>query len=211
MRNRYSTFFVFILVVIIGLLAYFLGKRSASRVVDNIVMNNVLIKQIAELSSLEVRGNANMKSSNITNDGSLTDSFKKLFLERTFNISVPYTAKYGIDLGKQNINVKEKDKQVYVVLPSPGLLSYELRLDQSSTISKKGLFETNDEEAYNRLIQKLYTQSRAQLENNEVYKQQSKQKIKKIIEDYYAPLNFKVEVTFSDEMKSKVVQQDSLQ
>ncbi len=198
------------MVISIGLLAYFLGKRSASRVVDNIVMNNVLIKQIAELSSLEVRGNATIKSSNISNDGSLADSFKKLFLERSFNISVPYTAKYGIDLGRQNINVKEKAKEVYIVLPDPQLLSYELRMDQSLAVSKKGLLETADEETYNRLMQKLYAQSRTQLENNETYRRQSKQKIKKIIEDYYAPLQYKVHITFKDEIKSKVLEQDSL-
>ncbi|MCH5599463.1 DUF4230 domain-containing protein [Niabella ginsengisoli] len=86
-------------------------------------MNDVLIKQIAELSALEVQGNASIKSSNIKDDGSVSDNFKKLFMERTFNISVPYVAKYGINLNNQKINIEEKNKQVYIVLPNPSCLA----------------------------------------------------------------------------------------
>lgn len=206
MRNRFSSFFIFLLILLIGFLAYFLGKRSASKTVDSVVMNHVLIKQIAELSALEVQGNASIKSSNITNDGSITDNFKKLFLERTFNISVPYVAKYGINLDNQKINIEEKNRQVFIVLPNPRLLSYEMRLDRTNAASKKGWLEGNDEAAYNRLIQKLYTQSKAQLEGSTAYEAQSKEKIRKIIRDYYAPLNFEVEITFSNEIRSKVTE-----
>lgn len=207
MRNSTFYFFTFLLIIIIALLAYFVGRKSASKTVDNMIMNDVLIKQIAELSALEVQGNASIKSSNIANDGSITDHFKKLFLERTFNISVPYVAKYGINLERQHINIEEKNKQVYIVLPDPGLLSYELRMDRMNAASRKGLFESNDEEAYGRLVRKLYTQSKAQLESNTNYRQQSKEKIRKIIQDYYAPLNYKVEITFTNELRSKVMEE----
>ena len=205
MRNRFSLFFVFLLIIIIALLAYFLGKRSASKTVDSVVMNDVLIRQIAELSALEVQGNASIKSSNIKNDGSIADNFRKLLMERTFNISVPYVAKYGINLNNQQINIEEKNKQVYIVLPNPQLLSYELRLDKANAASRKGWLESDNEDAYNKLMQKLYTQSKAQLEKNTGYQQQSKEKIRKIIQDYYAPLNFKVEVTFVNDLKSRVI------
>ncbi|MFT4092517.1 MAG: DUF4230 domain-containing protein [Niabella sp.] len=206
MRNRFSSFFIFILIIVIGLLAYFLGKKNASKTIDSVAMNSVLIQQIAELSTLEVNGNASIKSTNIVNDGSLTDSFKKLLMERTLNINVPYTAKYGVDLGRQHINIEAKNKQVYIVLPDPVLLSYELHLDKSDAISREGLLETNDLNGYNRIMQKLYAQSKGQLDNNQAYKQQSKEKIRKIIEDYYSPMGFKVDVTFNNDLKSKVIE-----
>jgi hypothetical protein len=78
-------------------------------------------------------------------------------------------------------------------------------MDRMNAASRKGLFESNDEEAYSRLIQKLYAQSKAQLESNASYRQQSKEKIRKIIQDYYAPLDYKVEITFTNELRSKVV------
>ncbi len=205
MKAKLSFLTVSILILITILIAYFLGKHHASTVVDNIALNGVFVKQIAELASLEVHGNVSIKSSNVTDDGSFTESIRKLFMERTINISVPYIAKYGIDLGKRNISIEEKSKQVYIVLPNPKLLSYEVRLDRTNTILKQGLFQSIDDQTYDRIIQKLYSQSKAQLENNEAYKQQSREKIKSIIADYYLPLQYTVEVTFDDELKSKVL------
>lgn len=207
MAPRPSWFFVGFLILIIAVLAFLMGKGRASKTVDSMVMNNVLIQQIAELSSLEARGNASIKSTNIADDGSLTDYLKKVFIERTVNITVPYVAKYGIDLNNQKITIEEENKQVYIVLPHPKLLSYELRLDKANAVSRKGLFESDNEEAYNKVMQKLYAQTREQLEKNTTFREQSKEKIRKIINDYYAPLNMKVHISFSDEIKSKVLEQ----
>lgn len=206
MQNGCSQVVFLVLALAIGLLAYFLGKKNASKTVENIAMNNSFVQQIAELSSLEVQGVASIKSTNIANDGSLSDNLRKFFMERTFNISVPYIAKYGINLSKQQINIEEKNKQVYIVLPNPELLSYELRLDKADAMVRKGLLEDSNEEAYSNVMKKLYTQSKSQLDNNNTYKEQSKEKIRKVIEDYYAPLNLKVEVSFSNELKSKVTE-----
>lgn len=205
MGHRTSWLFIFLLIVIIGILAYLLGKRNAAKTIDSVALNDVFIQQIAELSSLEVRGNTSIHSTNIKDDGTIVDDLKKLFMERTLNITVPYLAKYGIDLSQQKINIEEKNNQVFIVLPDPQLLSYELRLDKANAISRKGIFETSDEERYNKVMQKLYTQSRVQLENNNNYKEQAKEKIRSIIYDYYAPLNIKVEVSFNSELNSKVL------
>jgi len=189
----------------VGILAYFLGKKNASKSIENIVLNNVFVQQIAELSSLEVRGSTSVKSSNIANDGSLTDAIKKIFLEKTVNISIPYVAKYGVDLNKQKINIEEKNKQIFIVLPEPELLSYELVLDKGVANSSVGLLNASDEKSYSELMQKLYTQSREQLDRNSIYKEKTKEKIKKILTDYYAQLDLKVDITFSKDLKSKVL------
>lgn len=199
-----------IMAIAIAILAYFLGKKNAAKTIDSVALNNVLIQQIAELSSLEIQGNASINSTNIANDGSFSDGLKKLLMERTINITVPYVAKYGVDLEQQTINIEEKNKQVYIVLPSPKLLSYELRLDKADAMTRKGIFETGGEANYSRVEKKLYTQSRAQLEANQTHVLQTKEKIRKIIESYYAPMDLKVDIAFSDEVKSKVVTQPLL-
>ena len=199
-----TLFIILIMAIALSVLAYLLGKKNGSKTIDNVVMNSALIQEIAELSSLEIQGTASIKSTNIANDGSMTDELKKIFLERTVNISIPYVAKYGVDLDKQTINIEEKNKQVYVVIPNPKLLSYELRIDKSDAITRKGIFESANEEIYNNVQKKLYVQSREQLEGNQAYIQQSKDKIRKIIESYYAPMKLKVDIAFSDEIKSKV-------
>lgn len=207
MQKGCSPVVFLLLALIVGVLAYFLGKKNGTKSIDSLAMNNSFVQQIAELSALEVQGVASIKSTNIANDGSLADAFKKIFTERTFNIAVPYIAKYGVDLSKQKVNIEAKNHEVYIVLPEPQLLSYELRLDKADASVKKGLLEDGNEEAYNKVMKKLYLQSKTQLENNNAYKQQSREKIKKVIEDYYAPLNLKVDIKFSSELKSKVIEQ----
>jgi len=135
----------------------------------------------------------------------LTDAIKKIFLEKTVNISIPYVAKYGVDLNKQKINIEEKNKQIFIVLPEPELLSYELVLDKGVANSSVGLLNASDEKSYSELMQKLYTQSREQLDRNSIYKEKTKEKIKKILTDYYAQLDLKVDITFSKDLKSKVL------
>ncbi|MFT3903490.1 MAG: DUF4230 domain-containing protein [Niabella sp.] len=203
MQKR-TYFFVGILVLMIAALSYLIGKRDGTVTHDHFTTNASFIAEIAELSSLEVQGTAAIKSSNVTNDGSIGDAFKKLFLEKTININVPYVAKYGVNLGKQQINIAEKDSTVLVVLPTPQLLSYELRLDKADAVTRSGLLEGSDNEHFVRVQQKLYAQSRAQLEKNTGYIDQCKQKITRVIGDYYAPMQYKVDVVFKDEIKSRV-------
>ena len=193
--------------IVIGVLAYLLGKKSGTKTIDTIALNAAFVKEVAELSSLEVQGTATIKTTNISNDGTMTDAFKKLFMERTVNISIPYVAKYGVNLEAQQLNIEEKNKVVHIVIPVPELLSYELRMDRADAMTRRGMLESPDETYYASIQKKLYAESRKQMEGNPVYIQQSKDRIRKILEQYYAPMQFKVEVLFKDELKSKVIDQ----
>ena len=150
-RNGCLMFVVLIFGIALAVMAYFLGKKNGTKTIDSVAMNNVLIQQIAELSSLEVQGTASIKSTNIANDGSMTDELRKLFLEKTVNLTIPYVAKYGVDLEKQTVSIEEKNKQVYIVLPNPKLLSYELRMDKADAMTRQGLFESGNHENYKRV------------------------------------------------------------
>ena len=193
--------------IVIGVLAYLLGKKSGTKTIDTIALNAAFVKEVAELSSLEVQGTATIKTTNISNDGTMTDAFKKLFMERTVNISIPYVAKYGVNLEAQQLNIEEKNKVVHIVIPVPELLSYELRMDRADAMTRRGMLESPDETYYASIQKKLYAESRKQMEGNPVYIQQSKDRIRKILEQYYAPMQCQVEVLFKDELKSKVIDQ----
>jgi len=191
-------------VIVVGVLAYLLGKRNGTKTIDKIALNAAFVQEVAELSSLEVQGTASIKTTNVANDGSITDELRKLFAEQTLNISVPYIAKYGVDLQQQQLTIEEKNRKVYIVIPTPQLLSYELRLDRADAVTKKGWLTSFNEAAYSTVEKKLYTASRRQLEGDPAYTEQAKAKIRKVLEQYYAPMQFKVEVVFKDEIKSKV-------
>jgi hypothetical protein len=183
------------------LLMFWLGKQFGSRTVNQQVLSNSLIvREIAELSSLEVQGVASIKRSNLENNNEWTDNLKKVFLENTIWVSIPYLAKYGVDVNEKNFRVSVTDKKITVRLPVPHLLSYELKVDRMETSNRKGWLLFQDDETYTEVQKKLYQTSRAQLESNAVYLQQSKDKIRKIITQYYQPFlsDHELEVVFDD-------------
>ncbi|MDE1191536.1 MAG: DUF4230 domain-containing protein [Arachidicoccus sp.] len=210
MKFRFSTaVLVLILVIIIGLLAYFLGKKNGSVKIENIATNEAFIKEISELSSLEIHGTATIKNTNIQNDGSISDNLKKIFLENTVNISVPYIAKYGVDLQQEKINLFPNGKIIAIHLPEPKLLSYELVLDMATGITKEGWFASTNTDYYNAIQASLYTQTKKQMESNNLHKKQTEDKIVSILKEYYKPLGYSVSVQFGDN-ENIIITKDSL-
>lgn len=181
-------------------LVFWLGQRSGARTVnEQILSNGLIVREIAELASLEVQGTATIKRSNLTNDGGWADNLRKVFTENTVWVTVPYTAKFGVDVDEKNFKVIVGKQEVTVLIPATKLLSYELRLDQMETANKKGWFMFSDDETYIDVQKKLYTTTRQQIEQNTAYREQSKEKIRKIIAQYYAPFNLTVNVKFEEE------------
>ena len=198
-------FVIFILAIVLAVMAYFLGKKNGAVTTERLISNTTFLKNIAELSTLEANGSANITSTNILDDGTLTDMMKKLFSEKTIKISVPFTAKYGVSLKNQNIRVNHKDTVVTIFLPEPELLSYELRLDKMDATVRKGLLQSIDEQTLNNLEGKLYSQSRQQMAGNDFYKQEAKNKVQKILEEYFAPLDYNVKLVFDNSQTGKNV------
>jgi hypothetical protein len=191
---------IWLVLVLTVVLVFWLGQRSGARIVnDKTLANSLIVRQIAELASLEVQGTATIKRSNLANDGSWTDNMRKMFAESTIWVTVPYTAKFGVNVDEKNFTVAVDDKEVLVSLPATQLLSFELRLDQMETANKKGWFMFSDDETYTDVQKKLYTSSRQEVEQNSAYREQSKEKIRKIIGQYYAPFNRTVKIRFGDE------------
>lgn len=196
-------FVIFILTIALAVMAYFLGKKNGTVTTERLISNTTFLKNIAELSTLEANGSANITSTNILDDGTLTDMMKKLFSEKTIKISVPFTAKYGVNLKNQNIRVNHKDTVVTIFLPEPELLSYELRLDKMDATVRKGLLQSIDEQTLNSLEGKLYSQSRQQMAGNDFYKQEAKNKVQKILGEYFAPLDYNVKLVFDNSQTGK--------
>ena len=191
---------IWLVLVLTLVLVFWLGQRSGARIVnEQTLSNSLIVREIAELASLEVQGTATIKRSNLMNDGSWTDNLRKVFAENTIWVSVPYSAKFGVNVNEMNFKVAVGEKDVLVSLPAAQLLSYELRLDQMETANSKGWFMFSDDETYTDVQKKLYTTSRQQIEQNSVYREQCKDKIRKIIAQYYAPFNLIVKVKFGDE------------
>ncbi|RAJ83546.1 uncharacterized protein DUF4230 [Chitinophaga dinghuensis] len=175
--------------VVVAMLMFWLGRFFGNKnISQQIISNSTIVKEIAELSSLDVQGSASIKRSNLEEGSSdWTDNLKKTFLENTVWVTIPYEAKYGVDITENNFKVSIAQKHIIVELPSPKLLSYELKVDKMETANRKGWLLSQDDETYTGVQKKLYQTSRAQLESSPVYIQRSKNKIIAIMREYYAP------------------------
>ncbi|WP_341837449.1 DUF4230 domain-containing protein [Chitinophaga pollutisoli] len=187
-----------IILFIIGI--FMLGRCTGNRgssISEKAVNNVLLIREIAELASLEVQGTATFKQSNISNSGEWSDNLKRVFAENTAWVSVPYIAKYGVDTDSTNFHLTVKDTTVFIKLPQPKLLSFELRMNRMETSSRKGWFTFSDDETYTEVQKKLYDTERSQMEENVMNQKQCMNKIIAILRNYYTPLGYEVKVEFT--------------
>lgn len=100
----------FILIIAAIFVGYEIGKFLTERSnKSQVIQNYSFVRNIAELASIEVAGVTTLTSSNINNDGSLTDELKRIFIGKTVRLSAPYTAKYGVDLQDSSLRIEKSD------------------------------------------------------------------------------------------------------
>ncbi|MFZ1527420.1 MAG: DUF4230 domain-containing protein [Ferruginibacter sp.] len=192
-NNKIIIFVLLLLVVAF----YFLGKKNGSNITrTNVVNNMAIIKEIAELGSLSVTGITTVKTTNKEEDGGMYSEFKNFFTEKTINISVPYEAKYGVDMSRQDVKLNSKAGTVTVYLPQVKLLSLQLRLNNMEAISKTGLLYTTTLDDFVKVEKTLYNAALTELENNANNKALAQNHIRFILEKYYAPVGLKVNCVF---------------
>ncbi len=189
-----------VVLVAAGIIAYTWGKhKGQSENRTDIIENYTFVKDIAELASLEVQGTTTFNSTNVAKDESgFGSSLQKYFFENTVTMTVPFTAKYGMDLSADSLKLQRiNDTAVRIVLPRPKLLSYELHLDRLEANGTKGLFSPTDEAFRQGLQKKLYAQSRATLVGNTMYLNRAQERVCKILSDYYKTLGATTVCEFS--------------
>ena len=195
MRNSVSI----VMVLLVALAFYFLGKKSgASNTKISMVENVEMIKQIAELGALDVTGNVKLKISNKEdNDGTLA-KFKNYFSENTLLVTLPYEAKFGVDMSNQKLNINTKASTVVITLPHCKLLSLQLKMDRMETMSQTGLFMSATMDDLVKAQKKLYAQALINIENNPAYIKMAEKHITEILSNYYKPLGYSVSCIFEN-------------
>ena len=200
MRN--NTVIIF-LVLLVAAAFYFLGKKNGSNQTKVDVINNVeVIKEIAELGALNVAGNTNLKMTNRGDNNGLWDKFKNYFAENTLQLSIPYEAKYGVDMSNQQTKIDTKAGTVIIYLPKIKLLSLQLKLDKVDAISKTGVLYTATIDEYLKAQKQLYEEALKVLNNNANYQKLAEDHIRFILDKYYAPLGLKVQCVFGEAASS---------
>jgi hypothetical protein len=192
-----SSIIIVLLLLLCGAM-YFLGKQNGSTQIKNSIVNNQkIVKQIAELAALEVDGSTTTTYSNAGNDNGFWNSIKNYLAENTLQITIPYKAKYGVDLSKAKIVINKNDTAVLLQFPAIQLLSFQLQLDKLQTMNQTGLLNRTTVADMKIAQQQMYTAAQSQLANNTNYIQQATKHISAIFTDYYSPLGYKVICTFN--------------
>jgi hypothetical protein len=194
MRNNGLLIF---LVLLVAVAFYFLGRKSGSAEAKVDVVQNVdLVKEIAEMSALSVAGSTNLKMTNRGDNDGFWNKFKNYLSESTLQVSIPYEAKYGVDMANQKLVVDTKAGTAKIYLPPCKLLSLQLRLDKVDAISKTGILNTATIDDYVKAQKQLYEEANKSLANNTAHTKLAEEHIRFILEKYYAPLGLKVECVF---------------
>ncbi|MBN8834432.1 MAG: hypothetical protein ABS68_12540 [Niastella sp. SCN 39-18] len=191
--NKLIAFIVLLLVIAV----FMLGREMGSKKVKTTIVNNTsMIKEIAELAALNVQGFSTIKVTNKESSGSMYGDLKNALAEKTIHITVPYEAKYGVDMSHQLLNIDTRAGTVKIYLPAVKLLSFQLKLDQVDALSKTGFFYTASIEDYVQVQQSLYKATLQNLQENEANKKLAEDHIAFILKKYYEPLNLKVTCVF---------------
>jgi hypothetical protein len=192
-----STLIIILLLALSGAM-YFLGRKNGVTEIKSTVINNQqLVTQIAELSSLEVSGNTSVKMSNAGDNSSWWEGFKNYLAENTLQVTVPYKAKFGVDMGKGKVDIKQTDTAVVLNFPAVKMLSFQLELDKLETMNQTGLFSRTTIGDMKRAEQQMYISAKQQLESNTSYLEKAKVHMAEIFTNYYKPLGYKVICTFN--------------
>ena len=188
--------------ILLAALGFYFGYTSSrNNTEEKFIHNYEIIKNIAEMGSLEVRGVSKSETKLNSNENTIVDVFEKTFFEKMIKIEIPYVAKYGVSLTNQEIAIREDKTTIFVTLPLVQLLSYELRLDQSDATSKRGLLIFENDNDYLDASKKLYIESRKSLETNTTFMKQSEEQLVKLIKTYLVPTGKNVEVHFENRPK----------
>lgn len=197
--------FLAILIVIVAacIIAFTWGKRKGMAESEtSLIENYAFVRDIAELASVEVDGVSTFKSTNVSQDGAgITGSLKRLLMEQTVTLSAPFTAKFGVDLSDSTLRMVRRDSLLEIHLPQPKLLSYELHLDRLQTSNKQGWFQFQNNNLNTEFQKKLYSQGKAQLQNNGIYLSRSRDRICGILQRYFQPLGVQAVCVFDGEVR----------
>ena len=193
-----STTIIIVMLLLLCGAMYFLGKKNGTTEIKATIINNqLMVQQIAELSALDVSGTTTAKLSNAGDNNSFWEGFKNYLAENTLQVTVPYHAKYGVDMSKGRVNINKNDTAVVLNFPPVKLLSFQLLLDKIEVMNQTGLFSRTTIADMRKAQQQMYVSANEQLSNNAGYQTKAREHITAIFTQYYKPLGYKVICNFT--------------
>ena len=123
---------------------------------------------------------------------------KNYFVENTLLLSIPYEAKYGVDISNQKVEVDTKAGTAIIYLPAVQLMSMQLRLDKLESMTQAGILNSVTIDDFVKAQKEIYKTASATLEGNQGFIKLSEENISNTLGKYYAPLGYKVKCVFGE-------------
>ena len=188
---------IVVLTIAVILISYFWGKNNGANQVKATLVNQIeLVKEIAELASLEASGVTQIKLTNAGDDATYWNKIKNFFVENTLLVQVPFKAKYGIKIDSGDVVIKQEKNKLIIHFPEVVLLSFQIELDKVETMNQTGLFASTTIADFNKAQQQMYQSALKNLNTSDNLKDKAKNKIVTLLSKYFAVLGYSVECTF---------------
>ena len=171
-------------VVIIGLVGFdLLNGKNEKQIITSSTLEKII--KVSDLSTYEAVYNGVAKVNN-----------EKKKDEIDYYVSYEAKVKAGIDFEKVKVNVDDKEKKINVILPE--IKIYEVNVDITSLdyifMNDKANTSTVSEEAYEKCIDDVTTESSTEEAIYDIAKQNAKNIIKALINPFVEQLNSKYEL-----------------
>lgn len=182
-----TTFFISVLIGFFTTIAYPSKYESHEQFVQKYLQS---VEEVFDLQTLEVHGIAQLEYSE--KDHHFLSHFTNPLFAKEYQWYVPFQAVYGISL-KNTRSFKFFNSKIYVDIPQPELLSFDLQMHKKKIISKEGWLVLQKDTKFLTFEKKIYEKQKMELLNNQEFKEKAKKEAQTKILELLKPLNLPVE------------------
>ncbi len=154
------------------------------------------IKPIAKISTYKIHKIEEIQWTNQSNNQEginyIVSKIANLLYSKTLHISIPVTATYGLDLDSTNWYFKTNRDTIFMYIPQPKLLNFEIKWNEKKVVSEKGLLSFENDRQFDDLEKMFYRQKIAFYAQNDTALKKSKEIFENRIVKFYKNLGYNV-------------------
>lgn len=148
------------------------------------------IEETFDLYSLKITGIAELHYSE--KDEHFLSSITNPLFSKEYHFYIPFEAVYGISL--KNVHfIKFYGQKIYVTLPAPELMMFDLQLQNKKIYTKEGWLVLQKDEKFINFEKKIYEKQKSELINDKELKKKAQKEAQKQITELLKPLNLPIE------------------
>lgn len=193
--NSLTTYFVvFLFGGLIGFFQTFQYNTLKNPKEEYILKYLNAVEQTFDLHTIEVTGIAELKYTE--KDEHLLSSLTNPLFSKEYHFFIPFQATYGINLKKIKF-LNFYQSKIYVNLPNPELLTFDLQLHKKRILTNEGWLVFSRDDKFVNFEKKIYEKQKSELKSNQEFKKMALEEAKTKIKELLKPLNMPVDFSLN--------------